>query len=163
LTSVGREVAQLDASLPIANVRTLADLVSDARAPTAFAMTLLGMAALVALFLGAIGVYGVQSYMVSQRTGEIGVRMALGASATDVSRMILERGGAIALGGIVLGWSAALLVTRWMESLLFDVPPTDIWTHGAVSFALVSAMLAASYLPARRAASQDPTAVLRSE
>jgi putative ABC transport system permease protein len=160
---VRHEISTLDSSLPIANVRTLADIVSDARAPSAFSMVLIAIAALVALVLGAIGVYGVQSYMVSQRTGEIGVRMALGASAADVSRMVLWRAGLMALGGVVLGWGAALFVTRWMQSLLFDVPASDLATYGAASATLLAAMLAASYLPARRAASQDPTTALRSE
>jgi putative ABC transport system permease protein len=144
-------------------VRPLTGIVRDARAPTAFAMALLGIAALVALFLGAIGVYAVQSYTVAQRTSEIGVRMALGASGSDVRRMILGRGAVVALSGVVLGWGVALLVTGWMENLLFDVPATDFWTYSAVSVALIATMLAASYLPARRAANQDPTEALRSE
>lgn len=160
---VRREVAALDPNLPIANVRPLTGIVRDARAPTAFAMALLGIAALVALFLGAIGVYAVQSYAVAQRTSEIGVRMALGASGSDVRRMILGRGVVVALSGVVLGWGVALLVTGWMENLLFDVPATDFWTYSAVSVALIATMLAASYLPARRAANQDPTDQLRSE
>ena len=160
---VRREVAELDPNLPIANVRPLTGIVRDARAPTAFAMALLGIAALVALFLGAIGVYAVQSYTVAQRTSEIGVRMALGASGSDVRPMILGRGAVFALSGVVLGWGVALLVTGWMENLLFDVPATDFWTYSAVSVALIATMLAASYLPARRAANQDPTEALRSE
>ena len=126
-------------------------------------LALLGIAALVALFLGAIGVYAVQSYTVAQRTSEIGVRMALGASASDVSRMILGRGADVALSGVVLGWGVALLVTGWMENLLFDVPATDFWTYSAVSVALVVAMLAASYLPARRATRIDVVEALRDE
>ena len=115
------------------------------------------------MILGAIGVYAVQSYTVAQRTSEIGVRMALGASGSDVRRMILGRGAVVALSGVVLGWGVALLVTGWMENLLFDVPATDFWTYSAVSVALIATMLAASYLPARRAANQDPTEALRSE
>ena len=132
------EVAALDPNLPIAEVRTLEALVADARAPTAFAMVLLGIAAVVALVLGAIGVYGVQSYMVSQRTGEIGVRMALGATAGHVRRMILRRGATVAVAGVVIGWVGALGMTQWIESLLIGVPPRDIGTYAAVSVVLVN-------------------------
>ena len=161
--AVRSEVAALDPNLPIAEVRTLEALVADARAPTAFAMVLLGIAAVVALVLGAIGVYGVQSYMVSQRTGEIGVRMALGATAGHVSRMILRRGVTVAVAGVVIGWVGALGMTRWIESSLIGVPPRDIGTYAAVSLALVSVAIVASYLPARRASRRDPTVALRSE
>ena len=162
-SAIRSEVAALDPNLPIAEVRTLEALVADARAPTAFATVLLGIAAVVALVLGAIGVYGVQSYMVSQRTGEIGVRMALGATAAHVSGMILRRGATVAIAGVVIGWVGALGMTRWMESLLVGVPPRDIGTYAAVSVALVSVSIVASYLPARRASRQDPTVALRSE
>ena len=161
--AVRSEVAALDPNLPIAEVRTLEALVADARAPTAFAMVLLGIAAVVALVLGAIGVYGVQSYMVSQRTGEIGVRMALGATAGHVSQMILRRGVTVAVAGVVIGWVGALGMTRWIESSLIGVPHRDIGTYAAVSLALVSVAIVASYLPARRASRQDPTVALRSE
>ena len=118
---------------------------------------------MVALILGAIGVYGVLSYVVSQRRGEIGVRMALGATAGHVSRMILRLGAGVAAMGVVLGLGGALVLTRLMQALLFNVRPTDLLTYSAASAALFVVALVASYLPARRAARQDPTEAFRSE
>jgi ABC-type antimicrobial peptide transport system permease subunit len=129
----------------------------------AFAMVLLGIAAVVALGLGAVGVYGVLSYVVSQRTGEIGVRMALGASAGDVRRLILGRGATVSLLGLGLGLVGAIALSRTLSSVLFEVRPTDPATYASVSVLLLLVALAASYVPARRASRQDPTEALRSE
>ena len=129
----------------------------------AFTMVLLGIAAVVALILGAIGVYGVLSYIVTQRRGEIGVRMALGSTAGHVSRMILRLGVGVAAIGVVLGLGSALALTRLMQASLLNVRPTDLLTYSVVSVTFFVVALVASYLPARRAARQDPTEALRSE
>ncbi|MEE8585176.1 MAG: FtsX-like permease family protein [Acidobacteriota bacterium] len=147
----------------MSEVRALEQIVSDAQAPAAFNLFLLALAAAVALILGAIGVYGVLSYMVSRRTGEIGIRMALGARAADVNRMVLGRGAAVAALGIVLGLVGAAALTRFMSAMLFGVSPTDPATYATVAVVLVLTALLAAYLPARRAASIDPIEALRAE
>ena len=148
---VREEIWAMDPNLRLASVQTMRSRVSDAEAPMAFTMVLLGIAAVVALILGAIGVYGVLSYVVTQRRGEIGVRMALGATAGHVSRMILRLGVGVAAIGVVLGLGGALALTRLMQALLFNVRPTDLLTYSVVSVTLFVALVA-SYIPARRAA-----------
>ena len=150
-TVVREEIWAMDPNLPLASVQTMRSLVSDAEAPMAFTMVQLGIAAVVALILGAIGVYGVLSYIVTQRRGEIGVRMALGATAGHVNRMILRLGAGVAAIGVVLGLGGALALTRLMQALLFNVRPTDFLTYSVVSVTLFVVALVASYLPARRA------------
>jgi putative ABC transport system permease protein len=126
-------------------------------------MTLLGAFAGIALLLGAIGVYGVMSHAVAARTGEIGIRMAMGAGCGTVSRMVLGQGAALALLGVIAGLAAALAATRVMEGLLFEVSTTDPWTFGAVAAVMIAVGLLASYLPARRASRVDPLTALRAE
>ena len=156
-------VAAVDANLPIANVRTLENLVAGASARTSFTMTLLMLAAAAALFLGAIGLYGVISYTVGQRSREIGLRMALGARAADVRQMVLREGAVVALGVVVVGLLAALGVTRALDSLLYEINAADPWTFGAMALLLLCVALTATYLPARRAAAVDPAIGLRSD
>ena len=132
-------------------------------ARTSFTMLLLAIAAAVALLLGAVGIYGVISYVVSQRTREIGARMALGAGRRDISRMVLREGLAITLLGIGIGIAGALAVTRLMLALLFSVSPTDPATFAAVPMLLAGVALLASWLPARRAASVEPLEAIRYE
>jgi ABC-type antimicrobial peptide transport system permease subunit len=144
-------------------VTTLDQFVDDSMARTSFTLVMLAIAAGVALFLGAVGVYGVISYVVSQRTREIGVRMALGAEQEDVRRMVLKQGGTLAGAGVVVGLIMASLLTRLMASLLYGVSPIDLPTFGAVALALSAIALLASYLPARRASSVDPVMALRAE
>ncbi len=126
-------------------------------------MLLLSIAAAVALLLGTVGLYGVISYVVSQRTQEIGVRMALGAGRGQVSRMVVRQGLGVALAGIVAGLAGAAGVTRLLEASLFGVESTDPLTFGVVSLLLFAVAVIASYLPARRAASVDPLAALHYE
>jgi predicted permease len=160
---VREAVWAVNPNLPVARVTTLDQFVDDSMARTSFTLVMLAIAAGVALFLGAVGVYGVISYVVSQRTREIGVRMALGAEQEDVRRMVLKQGGTLAGAGVVVGLIMASLLTRLMASLLYGVSPIDLPTFGAVALALSAIALLASYLPARRASSVDPVMALRAE
>ena len=153
----------LDPDLPIANVQTMERIVADSTARTTFTMLLLLVAAVVALFLGAVGIYGVVSYTVTQRTREIGVRVALGARPRDVSRLVVGQGIAVTLGGVVVGVLAALGLTRYLGSLLFGVKSSDPVTFAAAVVLLLVIAVLASYLPARRAARVDPMVALRYE
>jgi ABC-type antimicrobial peptide transport system permease subunit len=128
-----------------------------------FTMLLLGIAAALALVLGAVGLYGVLSYRVTRRTQEIGVRIALGAEARAVRRMVVAQGGRVALLGVAVGVLAALALTRFIESLLFGVKPVDALTYTGVAAVMVGVALLASYLPARRASMVDPATSLRTE
>jgi ABC-type antimicrobial peptide transport system permease subunit len=126
-------------------------------------MTMLAIAAGVALLLGSIGIYGVISYIVSLRTQEIGIRMALGASRQNVSRMVLRQGMLVVLGGVLLGLVGSFALTRLLQSFLFEVSPLDPLTFVAVSVAMVIVGLVAGFLPARRAAALDPALSLHEE
>ena len=129
----------------------------------AFTMVLLAIAAGVALMLGVIGIYGVMSYIVSQRTGEIGVRLALGAEPGSVARMIVRQGGLVALAGIIVGLAAAFAGSRLIESLLYGVSPRDPGVFAATTLMLLGVALLACWLPARRAARLSPLEALRTE
>jgi ABC-type antimicrobial peptide transport system permease subunit len=126
-------------------------------------MSLLGVFALLALLLASIGIYGVLSYMVGQRTKEIGVRMALGAQKLDVLRLIMKDGVEMTLTGIILGVIGAFGLTRLMSSMLFGVKPTDPLTFTVVAVLLCAVAMLACYVPARRAMKVDPTEALRHE
>lgn len=156
-------VWSIDPRLPLAEVRTMEDVVERSMARVSFTMLLLAIGAVVALALGAVGIYGVISYVVSQRTQEIGVRMALGAQPGAVSGMVLKEGLALALLGIGLGIAVALAVTRFMRALLFEVSTTDPATFAAVPVLLAAVALLASYVPARRAAEVEPLEAIRYE
>ena len=160
---VRRVVRALDPNLPLSAVRPMPELVSRSMARTSFTMLLLVIAAAVALLLGTVGIYGVISYVVSQRTREIGVRMALGARRDDISRMVLREGLGITLLGIAIGLAGALAVTRLMLALLFGVSPTDPGTFAAVPVLLAAVALLASWMPARRAAEVEPLEAIRYE
>jgi len=132
-------------------------------ARTSFTLVMLAIAALVSLLLGTVGVYGVVSYMVSQRTREIGVRMALGASSGKVTGMVLRLGAILALVGVGVGIAAAFGLTRLMAGLLYGVSAVDPVTFAAVALCLAAVTLVASYVPARRASQVDPMEALRAE
>ena len=163
LEEVQRAVWSVNSSLPVASVRTLDEIRADSMAQTSFALVMLSIAAGVALLLGVVGIYGVISYIATQRTREIGIRIALGAARRDVSRLFLRHGLALAAVGIAVGVVAAGLVTRVMASLLFGVQPFDVVTYAIVAAGLGGTALLASYLPALRAARIDPAEALRRE
>ena len=144
-------------------VRPLEDVSAQAISSTRFTLMLVGVFGAIALVLAAVGVFGVISYSVTQRTNEIGLRMALGALERDVLRMIVGQGARIAVAGVGIGLVAALVLTRAMTTLLFGVSPFDPVTLAAVAGVLVLIALVACYLPARRAASVDPMVALRHE
>jgi putative ABC transport system permease protein len=162
-SAVTREVRQLDPDQPVADVRTMEEVVNLAVSGARFQTALLASFAGVAFLLAAVGIYGVISYDVSQRTNEIGIRMALGAQPADVRRLILGQGARLAVYGIVAGLLGAGVLTRWMGTMLFGVGPTDVWTYAAVSILLAVVALAASYVPSRRAMVPDPVIALRHE
>ncbi len=159
--AVREKVWALDPNLPLIRTLTGEELLADATARTSYTMTLIAIAAGVALFLGLIGIYGVVSYIVHQRTREIGVRMALGADRKTVSRMVVLQGLKMTLAGVVLGTGAALFSTRLMSALLYGVESADPWSFASVPLFLVSIATLATYLPARRAASLSPVESLR--
>jgi ABC-type antimicrobial peptide transport system permease subunit len=129
----------------------------------AFTMALLAIAASVALLLGVIGIYGIMSYVVSQRTGEIGVRLALGAAPSSVARMIVRQGGVVAVAGIAVGLAAAIAGSRLIGSLLYGVSPRDPGVFAATTLLLLGVALLACWLPARRAARLSPLEALKAE
>ena len=156
-----RVIHELASDLPVYDVRTLRARVADATAQTRFSAFLLLMFAGAALLLAAIGIYGVMSFSVAQRTREIGIRVALGAARRDVLRLIVGQGTALAVAGAVLGLGVALMATRVLRSLLFDVAPSDPLTYVLVVAVLATAAVIASWIPARRAARVDPADALR--
>ena len=163
LKELQQAVWSVNPNLPLANVQTLAEIQSDSLAQTSFAMVMLAIAAGVALLLGIVGIYGVIAYIATQRTREIGIRVALGAQQSDVSGLFIRQGMAMLAMGLSAGLVAAFALTRLMASLLFGVSATDPMTFGGVTVALGVVVLAASYLPARRAARVDPLVALKSE
>ncbi|MBT8488230.1 MAG: ABC transporter permease [Gemmatimonadetes bacterium] len=158
-----REAQSLNSRIPVSNPRALTDIVSAATSRTSFTMSLLGTASGIALLLGLVGIYGVISYIVSQRTREIGVRMALGASAGSVRNMVVRQGLLLAVGGVVLGLVASGALSSVVSSLLYGVSATDPLTYASVSVLLVAISVVACWIPAARAAGVDPSRALRSE
>jgi len=163
LTQVRQAVWSVNGNLPLALVRTLQEVYERSMARTTFALVMLAIAGGMALLLGLIGIYGVISYSVSQRTREIGIRMALGIDHADVRRMFVRHGLVLSGIGIGIGVAVAAGLARVMASLLFKVSPLDAVTYVAVSLVLASAAVLASYLPARRAAALNPVQALRAE
>jgi putative ABC transport system permease protein len=161
--AVRAEIRALDREMPIAAVRAMDEIVSDSYAAPRFNTILLGGFAALALVLAGVGIFGVISYSVAQRTQEIGIRRALGAGAGSVMRMVLQQGMGLSAIGVVIGVAGALAATRLLESLLYEVTPTDPETFVAVPVVLMAVSVLACYLPARRAATIDPIRALHYE
>jgi putative ABC transport system permease protein len=156
-------IKEIDADLPIFDVKSMRDVLSDSVAQPRFYAILLGSFAAMALVIAALGIYGVISYTVSQRTRELGIRIALGAQRDRVVRLVIRQGLGLTLAGIVIGIAGAYGLTRLIASLLFGVAPADPLTFGAVAAIFVIVACLASYLPARRAAAVDPIIAMRAE
>jgi len=163
VSAVRRRVLERDRDQPVFGIETMEQIVSESVAGRRFSMLLLGVFAALALMLASVGIYGVISYTATQRTHEIGIRMALGAKRVDVLRLVVGQGLRLALIGIGAGLAAALGLTRLMSSMLYGVRPTDLVTFAAVSLLLAGVAVLASYVPARRAMRVDPIIALRYE
>jgi putative ABC transport system permease protein len=163
INAVRQKVWAVDRNIPITDVRTAEQIIGTAVAQPRFNALLLALFAFIALCLGAVGIYGVISYAVTQRTHEIGVRLALGAQQRDVLRMVVRQGMTLAMTGVAIGLLSALALTRWMEGLLFGVRPADPLTFTLIAVALLLVALVACYIPARRATKVDPMVALRRE
>jgi predicted permease len=161
--AVRRESLALDRNIPVYNVRTMDERISEVTSRTRFIAFLLAIFAGLALILSAIGIYGVISYAVAARTREIGIRMALGARASDVLRLIIRQGMTLTLIGVGIGAAASLALTRYLATMLFGVNPTDPLTFAAIAVLLTLVALLACWIPARRATRVDPMVALRDE
>ena len=149
--------------MTLTNVRALTDAISETVAQPRFYTLLFALFGVIGLLLTVTGVYGLISYTVAQRTQEIGIRMALGATRQNVVRMVLRQGVALALTGAVIGLAISFVLARVIVSLLFDVEPTDLVTFSVATLVLLGAAILASYVPARRATKVDPLVALRYE
>jgi predicted permease len=163
LASIRRELASLDPTQAIVDARRMDDVVANSLASRRFSLVVLGMFAAIALVLSIVGIYGVVTHLVGQRTREFGVRLALGAPAGDVLRNVLGYGMRLALAGSIVGVGCALTLSGLLRSLLYGVSPTDAATIVIVTAGLLGVTLVACYLPARRATRVDPLVALRAE
>ena len=161
--AIREQIWALDKDMPIAKVATMERLLADSVAEPRFRTLLLGIFAALALVLASVGTYGVISYSVTRRTREIGIRMAMGAQAGDVSNLVIRQGMLLALIGVSIGLAGSFALTRLMESLLFEVSTTDRWIFAGGSVLLISVSVLACWIPARRASRVDPMAALRCE
>lgn len=161
--AVRAQISAADPDQPVAGIQTVDELVDSSRAEPRFTMLLLGIFSLTALALSVIGIYGVLSYWVAQRRYELGIRLALGAQRADILRMVVRQGVALAVSGIVIGLIAALLLTRLMSSMLYQVGALDLTTFAVAPLVFLSIALLASYLPARGATKVDPLEALRAD
>ncbi|MGH9704924.1 MAG: ABC transporter permease, partial [Candidatus Acidiferrales bacterium] len=163
IAAVRQKIAEIDSDLPIAGIQSMNDIVASSVAQPKLLTQLVGLFAVFALLLAAIGIYGVMAYSVARRTQELGIRMALGAQPGDILRIVLGQGMRLVLIGLLLGIAVSFALTRLLSSLLFGVSTTDPWTFGIVALVLVAVTLLASYIPARRAMQVDPIIALRYE
>jgi putative ABC transport system permease protein len=163
LNSIRAAVAEVDKTVPVYDVKSMEEMVAESGSLRRFDMWLIGAFAALALTLAGLGIYGVMAYSVSQRTREIGIRIALGAQGWNVLRLIMEQGAKLALAGVVVGLVGAFALTRVMASLLFGVSPTDLGTFSVVPFMVFILILVGCYVPARRATRLDPVIALREE
>jgi putative ABC transport system permease protein len=163
MTAMRREIGMLDSDLPISKVQTMDHVIAGSIAETHFTMELLSIFGGLALALAAVGVYGVMSYAVVQRTHEVGIRKALGARPKDIAALFVKQGFMLVLAGVAIGIGAALALSRVMTGLLFGLRATDPATFTVVTVLLTLVALLASYIPARRAAKVDPMVALRYE
>lgn len=161
--AVREVVARLGPDVPVTTAVPMREMMARDVAETSFTMTLLGIAAAMALFLGAVGLFGVVSYVVGQRTREIGVRVALGAAGSDIRRMVLRQGAGVVLAGVAIGLAGAAALSRLMSAILFEVSAMDPITFLVAPALLVAVAVLATWLPARRAARVDPVEALRAE
>ena len=163
VAAVERTIHEVEKDLPVYSIRSMEQLLGSSLAQRRLTLVLMVGFAGLALLLAAVGIYGVISYSVRQRTHELGIRMALGAQAGDVLKMILLQGLKLSLAGGVIGLAASFWLTEWMKSLLFEVDPTDSMTFAVIPLLLICVALLACWVPARRATKIDPMIALRSE
>jgi putative ABC transport system permease protein len=156
-------VKSVDPDQPIYNIRTMHEIRAESVASERLNLTLLSIFAGIALVLAIVGIYGVMSYTVTQRTHEIGIRMAIGAQPRDVFRMVIGQGMTLALIGVGIGLIGAFALTRLMASMLFDIAPTDPVTFAVIAVLLTTVALLACFIPGRRATKVDPVISLRYE
>ena len=163
INEMQQAVWSVNANLPVAGIMTMQDLYGDSMARTSFTLVMLAIAGAMALALGILGIYGVISYAVSQRTREIGIRMALGSTKSELKWMFVRSALLLTAVGVIIGIGTAAALTQFMKSLLFNISPLDPITYITVPLVLAAAAAFASYLPARRAAAIDPVEALRAE
>jgi putative ABC transport system permease protein len=160
LPAIQREIQTIDPAVPLANIRPFENVIADSVAPRRLSVVLLGVFAVVAVLLASVGIYGVMSFLVVQRTHEIGVRMALGAQRSDVIKLVLVRSLKLISAGTIIGLIVAVMSTHTLRALLYNVSALDVTTFALVTILLGAVALAASYLPATRATKADPMVVL---
>ena len=163
IAAARQQVASIDPNQPIYNIRTMDEIRGESVAPQRLNLTLLSIFAGIALVLAIVGIYGVMSYSVTQRTHEIGIRMAIGAQPRDVFRMVIGHGMTLTIIGIAFGLVGAFALTRLMTTMLFGVKPTDPATFASIAVMLTGVALVACYIPGRRATKVDPVVSLRYE
>jgi ABC-type antimicrobial peptide transport system permease subunit len=163
INEMQQAVWSVNSNLAVDSIRTMQDIYSESMARTSFTLVMLAIAGTMALALGILGIYGVISYAVSQRTREIGIRMALGAKKSELAWMFVRSALMLTAVGTAVGLGAAAGLMRLMQKLLFGISPLDPVTFALVPLALVAAAALASYLPARRTAAVDPVEALRAE
>jgi ABC-type antimicrobial peptide transport system permease subunit len=163
LKEVRQAIWSVNAEVPLARIRTMEEVFRGSMARSSFTLVMLAIAGGMALLLGIVGIYGVISYSVSQRTRELGIRIALGAPLGGVRAMVVRHGLLLTAIGVIIGLATAAALTRLMASMLFQISPIDPLTYVAVAIGLLGAAAAASYFPARRASTVNPVVALRTE